>query len=88
MKKPLLAAIAAASILALGACTQETRVEDETPAEQSADNAGAALEQSAQNAGDSIEQSADRAGDNLEQAGDNAANSVDNATDGNPNTNP
>ena len=87
MMKPLLAAIAAASILALGACTQETRVEDETPAEQSA-NAGDNLEQAADNAGDSLEGAADNAGDRLEQAGDNAGDAVNDATDGNPNTNP
>lgn len=77
MMKPLLAAIAAAGFLTLGACTQETRVEDQTPAEQSAENAGNALEESA-----------DRAGDRLEQAGDNAQDAVRDATDGNPNTNP
>ena len=77
MIKPLLAAIATASLLTLGACTQETRVEDETPAEQAAENAG-----------ENLEQSAERAGDELERAGDNAADAVDDATDGNENTNP
>lgn len=77
MMKPLLAAIAAASFLTLGACTQETRVEDESAAEQSAENAGNELEQAAENAGDE-----------LEQAGDNAADAVNDATDGNENTNP
>jgi hypothetical protein len=75
MMKPLLAAIAAASFVALGACTQETRVEDETPAEQSAENAGNELEQAAENAGNE-----------LEQAGENAGNAVDDATDNNNNS--
>ncbi len=84
MMKPLFAAIAAASILTIGACTQETRVEDETPAADAGDN----LEQAADNAGDRLEGAADKAGDRLEQAGDNAQDSVNDATDGNPNTNP
>lgn len=88
MMKPLLAAIAAASFVALGACTQETRVEDQTPAEQSASNAGENLEQAADNAGNSLENAADNAGDRLEQAGDNAGDAANDATDGNPNTNP
>lgn len=75
MMKPLLAAIAAASFVALGACTQETRVEDQTPAEQSAENAGNELEQAAENAGNE-----------LEQAGENAGNAVDDATDNNNNS--
>jgi hypothetical protein len=77
MMKPLLAAIAAVSFLSLGACTQETHVQDETPAQQSADNAG-----------DNLEQAADNAGAQVEQAGDNAQDAVNDATDGNPNTNP
>lgn len=77
MRKPLSAAIAAVSLLAFGACTQETRVEDESDAEQAMENAGQEIEQAAENAGDEIE-----------QAGDNAADAVDDATDGNPNTNP
>ncbi len=82
MMKPLLAAIAAASFLTLGACTQEARVvEDENSAEQSAENLGNELEQAAENAGNEIEQAADNAGNELEQAGNDA-------TDGNPNTNP
>jgi hypothetical protein len=77
MMKPLLAAIATASILTLGACTQETRVEDETNAEEAIENAGNEIEQAGENAATEIE-----------QAGDNAADSVDDATDGNPNTTP
>ena len=77
MMKPLLAAIAAASFVALGACTQETRVEDDTPVERSAENAGAELERAAE-----------RAGNELEQAGENVENAAERATDGNPNTNP
>lgn len=77
MMKPLLAAAAAASFLALGACTQETRVEEEPSVEQAAENAGNELERAAENAGNE-----------LEQAGENAENAADRATDGNPNTNP
>lgn len=80
MLKPMLAALAAASFLTLGACTQETRVEDES--------AGANLEQATENAGAEIEQAGEQAGENIEQAGENAEQSIDNATDGNPNTNP
>jgi outer membrane lipoprotein-sorting protein len=78
MMKPLLAAIAAASFLTLGACTQDARVaEDESEAEQSAENLGNELEQAAENAGNE-----------LEQAGENAENAAERATDGNENTNP
>ena len=77
MLKPVLAALAAASFLTLGACTQETRVEDEPNAEQAIENAG-----------DSIEQAGDNAADSIEQAGDNAEESMENATDDNPNTTP
>lgn len=77
MLKPLLGALALASFAALGACTQEVRVEDEPNAEQAIENAG-----------DELEQAADQAGDEIEQAGDEAEQAVDNATDGNPNTNP
>lgn len=76
MIKPLLAASAAASILALGACAQETRVEDDS-AERQIETAGAELEQAA-----------DEAGDRLERAGERVEESVQDATDGNPNTNP
>ena len=77
MMKPLLAAIATAGFLTLGACTQETRVEDQSDAEQALDNAG-----------NEIEQAGDNAANEIEQAGENAADFVDDATDGNPNTNP
>jgi hypothetical protein len=77
MIKPLLAAIAAASFLTLGACTQETRVEEESDAEQAAENVG-----------DELEQAAENAGNELEQAGENAEDSVNDATDGNSTTNP
>lgn len=77
MLKTLVAAVAAASFLTLGACTQETQIEDESNAERSIENAG-----------DEIEQAADNAGDEIEQAGDRAEESVEDATDGNPNTNP
>ena len=78
MLKPMLAALAAASFLTLGACTQETRVEDQTPA---------TTEQALENAGDNIEQAGQDAANNIEQAGDHAADSINDATDGNPNTN-
>lgn len=77
MMKPLLAAIAAASFLTLGACTQETRVEEDTSAEQALENAGNEIEQAGENAANEIE-----------QAGENAEDAVNDATDGNPNTNP
>jgi hypothetical protein len=77
MIKPLLAAFAAASLLTLGACTQETRVEEESDAEQAIENAGNEIEEAAENAGDEIE-----------QAGENAEEAVEDATDGNENTNP
>lgn len=77
MLKPTLAAVAAASLFALGACTQEVRVEDEPTAEQAIENAGAEIEQAGENAAADIE-----------QAGENAGQSIDNATDGNPNTTP
>jgi hypothetical protein len=77
MLKPVLAALVAASFLALGACTQETRVEDEPTAEQAIENAG-----------DSIEQAGDNAADSIEQAGENAEQSIENATDENPSTTP
>lgn len=77
MLKPVLAALAAASIVALGACTQETRVEEEPTVGESLDNAG-----------DQIEDAANDAGNQIEEAGEDAAESVEDATDGNPNTNP
>jgi outer membrane murein-binding lipoprotein Lpp len=77
MLKPVLAALAVASFVTLGACTQETRIEEESDAEQALENAGAEIEQAGENAASEIE-----------QAGDNAADSVNDATDGNPNTNP
>jgi hypothetical protein len=77
MLKPLLAALAAASFLTLGACTQETRIEDEPNAEQAIENAGEEVEDAAQDAGNAIE-----------EAGEDAAESVEDATDGNPNTTP
>jgi hypothetical protein len=77
MLKPMLAALAAASFLALGACTQETRVEEEPSAEQAIENAGNEIEQAGENAANEIE-----------QAGENAEQSVEDATDGNPNTTP
>jgi hypothetical protein len=77
MLKPMLAALAAASFLALGACTQETRVEEEPSAEQAIENAGNEIEQAGENAANDIE-----------QAGENAEQSVEDATDGNPNTTP
>lgn len=79
MLKPMLAALATASFLALGACSQETRVaEDDEPN----------LEQSAENLGNDIEQATEDAGNELEQAGENAEDAVNDATDGNENTNP
>jgi outer membrane murein-binding lipoprotein Lpp len=77
MLKSVLAAAAAVSFLALGACTQETRVEDEPTAEQSLENAGNELEQAGENAAADIE-----------QAGENAEQSIENATDDNPSTTP
>jgi hypothetical protein len=77
MLKPVLAALAAASFLTLGACTQETRVEEEPTAEQAIENAG-----------ENIEQAGDNAADSIEQAGENAEQSIENATDDNPNTTP
>ncbi|HJS80788.1 MAG TPA: hypothetical protein VJ748_09210 [Vitreimonas sp.] len=77
MIKPLLAAIATASFLTLGACTQEARVEEETSTEQAAENLGNELEEAAENAGNE-----------LEQAGENAEAAVNDATDGEQNSNP
>ncbi|MBC7769246.1 MAG: hypothetical protein H7124_10710 [Phycisphaerales bacterium] len=77
MLKTLVAAVAAASFLTLGACTQETRVEDESSAERSLEEAG-----------DDLERAADSAGDELEEAGEQVEESAEDATDGNPNTNP
>jgi len=77
MLKPVLAALAVASFAALGACTQEVRVEDEPTAEQAIENAGAELEQAGENAAADIE-----------QAGENAEQSIENATDGDSTTNP
>jgi hypothetical protein len=76
MMKPLLAAFAAASIFALGACTQETRVEDDS------------AERQMERAGNELEQAADEAGDRIERAGERVEEGVQDATDGNPNTNP
>ncbi len=84
MMKPLLAAIAAASFVALGACTQETRVEEEPTTEQAMEDVGNELEQ----AGNELEQAAENAGNELEQAGQNAENAAERATDGDPATNP
>ncbi len=77
MLKPALAALAVASFVTLGACTQETRIEQDPTAAESIENAGEELEDAAQDAGNSIE-----------EAGEDAAESVEDATDGNPNTNP
>jgi hypothetical protein len=77
MLKPMLAAIAAASLFGLGACTQETRVEDDQSAEEAIENAGNELEQAGENAANEVE-----------QAGENAEQSIENATDDNPSTTP
>ena len=77
MLKPVLAALAIASFVTLGACTQETRVEEESDAEQALENAGAEIEQAGENAANEID-----------QAGENAEDAVNDATDGNENTNP
>jgi len=77
MMKPLLAAIAAASFLTLGACTQDARVAEESEAEQAAENAGNELEEAAENIGNE-----------LEQAGERVENAAEDATDNNENTNP
>ncbi len=79
MMKPLLAAFAAASIMTLGACTQEARVADDDAAE---------VEQSAENLGNEMEQAAENAGNELEEAGENVENAAERATDGNEATNP
>lgn len=79
MMKPLLAAFAAASIMTLGACTQETRVADDDAAD---------VGQAAENAGNELEQAAENAGNELEQAGENVENAAERATDGNAATNP
>jgi len=76
MLKPALVALVAASFLTLGACTQETRIEDDSASE------------SIENAGDELEDAAEDAGNAIEEAGEDAAESVEDATDGNPNTNP
>jgi hypothetical protein len=77
MLKPVLVAFAVASFAALGACTQETRVEDEPNAEQAIENAGQEIEQAGENAAADIE-----------QAGENAEQSIENAADGDATTNP
>ncbi len=77
MLKPLLAAFAAASVISLGACEQNTTVERDSE-----------LENAMEDAGNDLENAADDAGDALEQAGDDAADAVDDATDGDPTTNP
>ena len=77
MLKTMATALAAASFLALGACTQETRVEEDTSAERAIEEAG-----------DELEQAADAAGDELEEAGQQVEEAAEDATDGNPNTNP
>lgn len=77
MLKPMLAALAAASFLTLGACTQETHVQEQPTAEQAIENAGAEIEQAGENAANEIE-----------QAGENAQQSIENTTDGNASTNP
>lgn len=76
MLKSVLAASAAAGFLALGACTQETRVEDPS------------AEQAIENAGDEIEQAGENAANEIDQAGENAEQSIENATDDNPSTTP
>lgn len=75
MLKSVLAAVAVASFLTLGACTQETRIEDESNAEQ-------ALEE----AGQDLENAAEDAGNNLEEAGEDTQEAVEDATDGSPRT--
>ena len=59
MLKPVLAALAVASFAALGACTQETRVEGDPSAEQAIENAGDSIEQAGENAEQSIENATD-----------------------------
>lgn len=77
MLKPVLAALAVASFVTLGACTQETRVEEESDAEQALENAGAEIDQAGENAANEIE-----------QAGENAEDAVNDAADGNESTTP
>lgn len=68
MLKPLLTAVAAAGLFALGACT------DPQPAESD-------LEQSLEEAGNNMEDAAHDAGDALEEAGQDAEHAVEDATD-------
>ncbi|MBX9746001.1 MAG: hypothetical protein K2X34_03810 [Hyphomonadaceae bacterium] len=75
MLKTVLAAAAAASFFALGACTQETRIESESDAEQALEEAGQDLENAAEETGDAIE-----------EAGEDAGEAVEDATDGSPQT--
>lgn len=84
MLKPFLIAAAATAMLSLGACGQTTTVDNDTPAENAAEDFGNELEQ----AGDNIEDAAEDAGNAIEEAGENAADSVEDATDGNPETTP
>lgn len=77
MLKPLLVALAAAGVVGLGACTQETRVEDDSSAERAIENAS-----------NDLERAGEEAAHDIEHAGDEAADAVNDATDGNPNTNP
>jgi len=75
MLKSVLAAAAAMSFLTLGACTQETRIEDDSSAEQALEDAG-----------NDLERAADDAGDAIEEAGEDTGEAVEDATDGNPRT--
>jgi hypothetical protein len=84
MLRPLLAAVAAAGLISLGACEQRTTVDADTAAEDAAENAADEIEQ----AGENVENAAEEAGEEIEQAGENAADAANDATDGNPNTNP
>jgi hypothetical protein len=78
MLRPLWAALAATSVLALGACGQTTtEAQDESQ-----------LEQDLEQAGDEIEQAAESAGQDIEQAGEEIGQAAKDATDGDPNTNP
>lgn len=77
MLRTMFAALAAVSLMGLGACGQTTVVEDES-----------AVENAAEEAANDIENAADKAGNEIEQAGENAEEAVEDATDGNPNTNP
>jgi hypothetical protein len=81
MLKTILTATAAAALLSLAACGDNS-------AEKSGENADSAIEEATQGHENLGDGPLENAGEAVDEAQENTADAVDDATDGNPATNP